>query len=274
MNGTRAIERSLVLAARPLEVFAALTRPEGLASWLADRAETSERGLRLEWDAPGGVSRADVQVLEAAPGKRFVFTWDAYPGACTRVAFYLTPEGGGTRLVLVETGFGEGPWWDVLVEEEREGWDETLARLERLLGPGPSRRIEKEAVLPAPAERVFAALTQEAELRAWFSREARFEPRPGASYRFADPAWSVSGRGRVRALDPREIALTWHWDPELPPTELTLRLEGAPQGALLRLAHSAWGTGCEFNRAFEEIEEAWDDALFLLRRHLSARESA
>lgn len=271
---SRAIERSLVLAAGPHDVFAALTRPEGLGAWLADRVQASERGLLLEWDVPGGVARAEAQVLEAAAGKRFVFGWDAYGGARTRVAFYLTPEGQGTRLVLVETGFGEGPWWDVLIEEEREGWDETLARLERLLGAGPSRRIEKEALLPAPAERVFAALTDEAELRAWLSRDARFEPRPGASYRFADPAFAVVGRGRVRALDRGEIALTWHWDPELPPTELTLRVEGAPQGALLRLAHSAWGTGCEFNRAFEEIEEAWEDALFLLRRHLSGRESA
>ncbi len=271
MNGTRAIERSLVLAAGPLEVFAALARPEGLASWLADRVEATERGLRLEWDVPGGLARVEAQVLEAAPGKRFVFSWDAYAGARTQVAFYLTPEGPGTRLVFVETGFGEGPWWDVIVEEQGEGWDETLARLVRLLGPGPSRRIDKEAVLPAPAERVFAALTQEAELRAWLSREARFEPRPGASYRLADPGWGMAGRGRVRALGPAEIALTWHWDPELPPTELTLHLERDPQGARLHLAHSAWGAGCEFNRAFEEIDEAWEDALFLLRRHLSAR---
>ncbi|MBX3469357.1 MAG: SRPBCC domain-containing protein [Planctomycetes bacterium] len=267
---TRALERSLLLAAGPLDVFAALSRPEGLAAWLADRAVEAPGGVRLEWDVPGGVAATDLEVVERAPGKRLVFRWAGWGAERTQVACYLAPEGGGTRLVLVEAGFGEGPWWDLAIEEEGEGWDEALARLVRLLGAGPSRRIDKEAVLPAPAARVYAALTREDELRRWLSREARFEPRPGASYRLADPGWAAAGRGRVRALSPHEaIALSWHWDPELPPTELLLHVEQAPGGARLRLAHSGWGTGCEFNRAFEEIEEAWEDALFLLRRYLA-----
>ncbi|MCO5168444.1 MAG: SRPBCC domain-containing protein [Planctomycetes bacterium] len=266
---TRALERSLLLAAGPLDVFAALSRPEGLAGWLADRAAETPTGARLEWDVAGGVATTDLEVVERAPGKRLVFRWAGWGVERTQVACYLTPEAGGTRLVLVEAGFGEGPWWDLAVEEEGEGWDEALARLVRLLGPGPSRRIEKEAVLPAPAERVYAALTQEDELRRWLSREARFEPRPGTSYRLAEGS-AVAGRGRVRALSPDEaIALSWHCDPELPPTELLLQVERAPGGARLHLAHSGLGAGCEFNRAFEELEEAWEDALFLLRRYLA-----
>lgn len=262
--GTRALERSLLLAAAPLEVFAALRRPEGLASWLADRvAEAGPATLSLEWVVPGGTASTDLRVVEEAPGRRLAFRW-GHGGVETHVALYLSPEGGGTRLVLVETGFGEGPLWDVAVDEEGEGWDEALARLVRLLGAGESRRIEKEAVLPVPAERVFAALTREEELRRWLWPEARFEPRPGTSYRLV-----ASGRGRVRTVSrPREIGLSWHGDPELPPTELTLVLAQDPGGARLRLAHSGWGTGAEFNRAFEELDEAWEDALFLLRRYL------
>lgn len=265
---TRAIERSLLLAASPLEVFAALRSPEGLAAWFADRVvEVEGRRLRLEWDVPGGVAAATIEVVEDAPGKRLAFRWDAG----TRVGFYLTAEDAKTRLVLVEAGFGEGPWWDLVIEEEAEGWDEALERLVRLLGPGASRRIAKEALLPGPAERVFAALTNQDELRRWFSRDARFEPVRGASYRFSDPAWSggVAGRGRVLAVSPPAgLALTWHWDPELPPTELLVVLEPAPGGVRLRLVHSGWGTGAEFNRAFEEVDEGWEDALFLLHRYL------
>jgi uncharacterized protein YndB with AHSA1/START domain len=123
-------------------------------------------------------------------------------------------------------------------------------------------------------DRVFAALTREDELRRWFSREARFDPRPGASYRFADPGFVVAGQGRVRRVEPPghvepgHIDLTWHWDPELPPTELTLALEQDAAGVRLHLEHAGWGTGCEWNRAIEEIDEAWEDALFLLRRYL------
>lgn len=265
---TRAIERSLLLAASPLEVFAALRRPEGLAGWFADRAVEVERGLRLEWDVPGAVAEATVEIVEDVPGKRFAFRWSP---AGTQVGFYLTAEGAQTRLVLVEAGFGEGPWWDLVIEEEAEGWDEALGRLVRLLGPGVSRRIDKEAFLPRSAERVFAALTNQDELRRWFSREARFEPVRGASYRFSDPNWAggIAGCGRVLAVSPPDgLALTWHWDPELPPTELLLLLEPAPQGVRLRLVHSGWGTGAEFNRAFEEIDEGWEDALFLLHRYL------
>jgi uncharacterized protein YndB with AHSA1/START domain len=265
---TRAIERSLLLAASPLEVFAALRRPEGLVAWFVDRATAQERGLRLEWDVPGGVASATVEVTDDVPGKRFGFRWGT---SGTQVGFYLTAEGAGTRLVLVESGFGEGPWWDLVIEEEAEGWDEALGRLVRLLGPGASRRIAKEALLPGPAERVYAALTDQAALRSWFSRDARFAPVAGASYRFSDPGWAggVAGRGRVLAVSPPSgLALTWHWDPELPPTELLVVLEPVAGGVRLRLVHSGWGTGAEFNRAFEEIDEGWEDALFLLHRYL------
>lgn len=271
--GRRAIERSLLLAAGPARVWAALASP---AAWLCDRAAGDP--LELTWDLPGRPCAVRARVVESEPSRRFAFRWPAVGADEVQASFFLSAEGHQTRLVLVESGFGDGPLWDLALEEHVEGWDEALRRLARLLGAAEERRIVKEALLPAPPARVFEALTSEGELRAWLSGDARFEPRPGSSYRLADPGWGGGGRGRVVDVrGPRELALTWHWDPELPPTELRVALsdeavEGRPVTRLV-LDHGAWGPGPEFNRAIEEMDEGWEDVLFLLRRHLARRGS-
>jgi uncharacterized protein YndB with AHSA1/START domain len=115
------------------------------------------------------------------------------------------------------------------------------------------REVEREAVLDAPAEKVWEALTDERLLGDWLADEAELEPEPGgrASFRFAD---GTKKEGTVlRVEEERELAFTWA-RPGEPETEVELTLVPLVSGTRLlvveragaatptALAGSAWGT--------------------------------
>jgi uncharacterized protein YndB with AHSA1/START domain len=105
---TDLIEREMVFAASPDEVWAALTDPEWLGSWLADAVE-----LEL-W--PGGEARFSlgdsvrtgwVEEISAPPADdgdgRLAFWWAEDGEPASRVELSLSPLDAGTRLRVVET---------------------------------------------------------------------------------------------------------------------------------------------------------------------------
>ena len=84
------------------------------------------------------------------------------------------------------------------------------------------REVEREAVLDAPADEVWEALTDERLLGEWLAEEAELEPEPGgrASFRFAD---GTEKEGTVlRVSEERELAFTWA-GPGLPSSTTYLR---------------------------------------------------
>lgn len=136
---TDSIERDIVIAAAPQRVWEIVTRAEHLGAWFADAgAEIDLRPggeLTLTWKEYG-VSRGVVETVE--PYTTFAFRWaldDGRPGEdnSTLVVFTLTPDGDGTRLRVVESGFGAlagGPDRQAKhVEENTEGWRVELAEL-------------------------------------------------------------------------------------------------------------------------------------------------
>jgi uncharacterized protein YndB with AHSA1/START domain len=139
------IEREVRVAAPPDVVYEVLSTPEHLALWWSDDAVLDEArpgaegelvfGTRSEPDAV--VER--LTVVEADPPRVFAFRWThatgeaAAPGNSYLVTFELVPDGAGTLLRMVETGFRERGW-EVAVLEERyadhvQGWDWFLPRL-------------------------------------------------------------------------------------------------------------------------------------------------
>jgi uncharacterized protein YndB with AHSA1/START domain len=106
------IVRETLVAAPVARVWEVLTRAEYVGRWFgADRAEIDLRpggSFVMVW-AEHGTGYARVERVEEPA--LFSFRWAVEPGAEpapgeeTLVEFTLTPEGDGTRLKVVESGF-------------------------------------------------------------------------------------------------------------------------------------------------------------------------
>ena len=127
---TGEVTREITVAAPPETVFPYFTDAERMTRWMGTHAELDAR--------PGGLFSVDVadshpargEYVEVEPPSRVVFTfgWDdpdsvVKPGTST-VEVTLTPEGDGTRVVLVHRDLPEGS-----KEPHGIGWGHYLERL-------------------------------------------------------------------------------------------------------------------------------------------------
>ncbi|ARH91114.1 MULTISPECIES: SRPBCC family protein [Streptomyces] len=137
------IEREISIDAPVERVWAVLTEPEHVGSWFG-QGEPTPVDLR-----PGGIMHLDhgqygqfpTTIVKVDPPHYFSYRWaSAHPGEVavegnsTLVEFTLTPDGAGTRLRVVETGFEE-----IAIPAERastagyeshsDGWTEMTKKL-------------------------------------------------------------------------------------------------------------------------------------------------
>ena len=130
------IERTVVLARSPLDVWQALTTADGLSSWFGERASIDLRpGGSATMTFAGGTT-VEMRVERVEEPTVFAYTWrlpDLPEGDPRRtyVEFTLEPADDGTRLRVVESGFAQLP-----VESRRqtydahsEGWSRELEEL-------------------------------------------------------------------------------------------------------------------------------------------------
>ncbi|RZT27411.1 uncharacterized protein YndB with AHSA1/START domain [Kribbella sp. VKM Ac-2569] len=132
------VEREVYVEARPETVWAAVTQPEVFARWYAfGGAEIDLRPggrLVMRWDEHGEFFGF---VEKVEPGRRFAYRYavdpgvEPAPGNANLVEFTVTPEGEGTRLLVVESGF------DRLDNEQdpdqsAQAWDNALTTLTTL----------------------------------------------------------------------------------------------------------------------------------------------
>ena len=148
MEGYR-IEREVVIDAPAEVVWRAITEPDQISEWFADRVELDAvpggRGVMIFGDQGG-----PLVVQEVDRPTRFSFRWnhphDAEPAAGNSllVEFTLVPEGGEqTRLRVVESGLELLPWPDAdkdrYAEEHNGGWPTFMDRLAQMLAARPNR---------------------------------------------------------------------------------------------------------------------------------------
>jgi uncharacterized protein YndB with AHSA1/START domain len=133
------IEREILIQAPVQVVWRAITEPDQISQWFADRVElVVEPGAHgyMEFGDQGGP--VVVEVVDRP--KRFSFRWnhprgeEPVPGNSMLVEFTLTQEGDErTRLRVVESGHELCDWPDAekqrYADEHSDGWVDFLERL-------------------------------------------------------------------------------------------------------------------------------------------------
>lgn len=128
---TEVIEKELHVRAPIERVWQVITDPGYVAQWFGDKAEIDLRpgGAAMFGWTEYGDGAARVERVE--PPRVFAFRWmrehdvPFAVGGSTLVEFTLSPDGDGTRLRLVESGFTE----DEHRKDNDGGWDAELADL-------------------------------------------------------------------------------------------------------------------------------------------------
>jgi uncharacterized protein YndB with AHSA1/START domain len=124
------IAREIDIEAPPDVVWAIVTEARHLVGWFSDEATIDLRPggeMVLAWH-DHGTYRARIETVE--PPRTFAFRWvlregaEPVQGGSTLVVMTLTPQGEGTRLQVVESGFSELSW----AEDERAGYADQNAR--------------------------------------------------------------------------------------------------------------------------------------------------
>ena len=139
---TDRIERDVLIAAPVDRVWELITSPEHLGTWFGETgAEVDLRPggtLTVSWREYPAV-HGRVEAVE--PPHRFAWRWltataagaDATPANSTLVEFTLAAEGEGTRVALVESGFGaldvDAEAREALVGSHSRGWPMELDEL-------------------------------------------------------------------------------------------------------------------------------------------------
>jgi uncharacterized protein YndB with AHSA1/START domain len=124
------ISREVVIDAPPDVVWSIVTEPRHVARWFSDEADIDLRpggAMLLTWHGHGAY-QARVETVD--PPRTFTFRWlrrennEPREGTSTLVEFTLAPEGSGTRLRVVESGFQQLSW----AEEERARYADENSR--------------------------------------------------------------------------------------------------------------------------------------------------
>ncbi|NUK72621.1 SRPBCC family protein [Streptomyces lunaelactis] len=139
------IERDITIAAPVERVWAVLTEPEHVGSWFGQGKPTPvdlRPGGTMHFDH-GEYGQFPTTIVKVDPPHHFSYRWaSAHPGEqavdgnSTLVEFTLTPDGEGTHLRVVETGFA-----DLVIPEDRvdtagyeshsSGWTEQMDNIKK-----------------------------------------------------------------------------------------------------------------------------------------------
>ena len=124
-----------------------------------------------------------------------------------------------------------------------------------------SLRIDR--TLPAPTVRVWRALTDGAELSAWFwpprlQARAGIDAVPGGALRIRSEVADLGISGTVTAVEEeRSLSSTWRWDGEESETRVTIELAPEAGGTRVTVRHDGFAD----DQAAAEHVTGWTDCL-------------
>ncbi len=140
------------------------------------------------------------------------------------------------------------------------------------------RKVQVELEIPAPAEAVWKALTDAEDLTRWFPLDAKVELGPGGSWWISwggDFTWDT----RIEIWEPNRHLRTTVKAPPLAAEDqapaqamemaVDYYLESRGGVTVLRLVHSGFGAGADWNEEFEATRQGWESELRGLRHYLT-----
>lgn len=163
---TKTLRKEVRYPQPPSAVWTALTDPRALAEWLMPNNFAAEVGrvFRFHVDPmPGYSGISECEVLEVDAPRKLVYTWCTLPSNPAKgrppkmtITWTLHADGGGTRLVLEQSGLEALNWWWRV--SMTTGWTRMLKtllpRVLRNVGPGGftpgaiTRRDYRTATVP------------------------------------------------------------------------------------------------------------------------------
>lgn len=144
------------------------------------------------------------------------------------------------------------------------------------------RALEHEVVIAATPEQAWAAWTTREGIVGFFAPDAVVEPRVGGAFHIhIDPTAPAGQKGaddmRFMALQPpRMLSFDWNAPPHLPEaraqrTFVVVRLEPVDAAhTRVRLHHTGWGEGGQWDQAYAYFDRAWPRVLANLRQRFQS----
>ena len=133
-----------------------------------------------------------------------------------------------------------------------------------------ARQYEQVLEIAAPRQTVWEALTTATGLRSWFAPEAEVDPRAGGRVRWTWPGlhdWPQT----IEEIRPGERLLTRYDSPVddgaggKVPLFMDFLLSGEGGRTTLRMVHSGFGPGADFDAEYDGISRGWPVELQSLR---------
>ena len=140
------------------------------------------------------------------------------------------------------------------------------------------RAIDKEMVVPATLDAVWAAWTTRQGIVSFFAPDALVEARVGGPFQiYINPGAAAGMRGaddmRFLAVQPKKmISFDWNAPPSLPEarTQRTFVVVRFAQiddkNTRVTLHHTGWGDGGEWDKAYTYFDRAWGTVLGNLKK--------
>ena len=140
------------------------------------------------------------------------------------------------------------------------------------------RKITADVIVPADLRQVWDAWTTEEGARTFFAPECKIELRPEGAYEMyfdlSAPEGLQGGEGcRILAIQPMEmLSFTWNAPPSMPTvrnqyTHVIVRFDANPQGTRVSISHDGWGTGDDWDEAYNYFERAWQKTVLPRLKH-------
>jgi len=131
-----------------------------------------------------------------------------------------------------------------------------------------TRSVEKTLEIAASPEAVWNALTNADELTNWFPMKARVEPGEGGSIWMSWGEWA-EGAGKIELWDPpHRLRIADGSSFGSLPTFQDWTIEGAGGVTTLRLVHSGFGVGADFDDEYDSVRCGWNFELNGMKLYL------